>query len=347
MTNPLEIRLIGELEVLRDGNAIALPASKKSRALLAYLVATSKPQLRDRLCELLWDGPDDPRAALRWSLTKLRPLLDDDDAQRLIADRDRIEFSASGARVDLHELRELTSRGVGAMTSGDLRQAAAIIRGELLDGLDLANCYRYQQWCAGEREALRQLHIRILGRLADVLPPGDDALVYARRRVSVDPFNEEAHIAIMRLLAAMDRNHDALRHYDDCRALFERELGCRPSNALEDARRAIGRTQPARVVAPAPPAIVDAGSDLSFIGREAELRVVDEAIQAVFDQKKARVLVIKGEPGIGKSRLLAELRRRAEARGAATVYGRAFAAEMVRPYGVWVDALRSVIDQVP
>ncbi|HVR02061.1 MAG TPA: alpha/beta hydrolase, partial [Polyangia bacterium] len=65
----VEIRLLGELKLSLGGRVQALPASKKTRALLAYLVATAKPHLRERLCALLWDGPDDPRAALRWSLT--------------------------------------------------------------------------------------------------------------------------------------------------------------------------------------------------------------------------------------------------------------------------------------
>ena len=333
MSTAVEIRLIGELEVLRAGSAVALPASKKSRALLAYLVATGRPALRDRLCELLWDGPDDPRAALRWSLTKLRPLLDGDDVARLVADRDRIEFQPNGAVIDLQEVRSLTAPGVGAMTTDALRRTAALIRGELLDGLDLANCYRFQQWCAGEREALRQLHVRILGRLVDILPPGDEALAYARRRAAVDPFSEDAHVALIRLLSAMDRQHDALRHYDDCRALFERELGCRPSNALEDARRAVGRAQPAR---PAPPVIAESAVERQthFIGREHELRVIDEIVQS----ESGSVVVITGEPGIGKSRLLDEIR----SRSTSALYGRAFAAEMVRPYGVWIDALKPV-----
>ena len=84
----IEIRLLGELEVQRDGKTVPLPPSKKTRALLAYLVGSGRPQLRDRLCGLLWDGPDDPRAELRWSLTKLRPLMDG----CLVADRERVEF---------------------------------------------------------------------------------------------------------------------------------------------------------------------------------------------------------------------------------------------------------------
>src|SRR6185503_16962829 len=50
------IRLLGRLELHKRGQAVALPASKKSRALLAYLVATTRPHLRDRLCELLWEA---------------------------------------------------------------------------------------------------------------------------------------------------------------------------------------------------------------------------------------------------------------------------------------------------
>src|SRR5262249_31315253 len=88
----LEINLLGELEGRRGGATLALPASKKSRALLGYLCATGRPALRERLCGLLWDGPDDPRAALRWSLTKLRPLLDDARTRRLRADREHVGF---------------------------------------------------------------------------------------------------------------------------------------------------------------------------------------------------------------------------------------------------------------
>src|SRR4051812_4883946 len=96
----LEIRLLGEPEVLRDGSAVPLPASKKSRALLAYLAASGRSHLREKLCELLWDGPDDPRAALRWSLTKLRPILE----PHLTTDRDRVEFQSADAIVDINRL---------------------------------------------------------------------------------------------------------------------------------------------------------------------------------------------------------------------------------------------------
>ena len=72
----LELRLLGEMTLTRDGEPLALPQSKKTRALLAYLAVTGRPHRRERLCSLLWDVPDDPRGALRWSLSKLRSVVD-------------------------------------------------------------------------------------------------------------------------------------------------------------------------------------------------------------------------------------------------------------------------------
>src|SRR5689334_13842762 len=88
----LSIRLLGELEVSRNGLALPLPPSKKTRALLAYLVLTSRPHRRERLCQLLWDVTDDPRAALRWSLSKLRTLCDDVETPRILTDGDSVGF---------------------------------------------------------------------------------------------------------------------------------------------------------------------------------------------------------------------------------------------------------------
>ena len=306
----IEIRLLGELEVQRDGKTVPLPPSKKTRALLAYLAGSRRPQLRDRLCELLWDGPDDPRAELRWSLTKLRPLMDG----CLAADRERVEFRDGS--VDVAEFRRL-------INGNQLQQAADLVRGEFLEGLDLPGCYRFQQWLVAERESLRQAQVKVLAQLVDQLGAGDAALAHARRRAMLDPFSEEAHIALIRMLAALDRNQEALRQYEHCRMLFEQELGRRPSEAVEDARRAVRHGAPAS--AGPLPAKPGAPFDDPLIGRRNEL---DQALTA-----GDKIVFLTGEPGIGKSRLLTELCRDNG------IYGRAFAAEMIRPYGIWIDAL--------
>src|SRR5690625_3571302 len=97
----ITLRLLGEMEVLRGSTRVELPPSRKSRALLAYLAATARPQRRERLCPLFWEVPDDPRGSLRWSLSRLRAVLDDGDAARIIANRETVALDTSRCAVDL------------------------------------------------------------------------------------------------------------------------------------------------------------------------------------------------------------------------------------------------------
>src|SRR5215813_5533131 len=72
----LVVRLFGPLTISRGGATVALPASRKVRALLAYLALAPHALPRSQLCELLWDVPNDPRGELRWCLSKIRSLVD-------------------------------------------------------------------------------------------------------------------------------------------------------------------------------------------------------------------------------------------------------------------------------
>lgn len=101
----LELRFLGEMEVLRDGQRLDLPPSKKTRALLAYLALTARPHRRDRLCGLLWDVADDPRGALRWSLSRLRAIVDEPGRPRIHTARDSVAFDLGGARADVLALK--------------------------------------------------------------------------------------------------------------------------------------------------------------------------------------------------------------------------------------------------
>jgi DNA-binding SARP family transcriptional activator/tetratricopeptide (TPR) repeat protein len=360
MASPsLEVHILGELQILRQGCALDLPASRKTRALLGYLVAVGEAQPRSRLCELFWDGPLDPRAALRWSLTKLRPLLDDEGARRLCGGRERVSWVAAGARVDLLELRALVAPGAGtpvtAAVSGvsragteALEAAAALFRGELLEGLDLPDCYRYQEWLLAEREAARRLRSAVLAELVARRGGGlAGALVHARAWVGIDPLDEAAHAAVVRLLGELGQGRDALAQYERCRRILNDELGTRPSAVLEEARLSL-RLPPGapgiRVAAEPPPAeprSSAAAAEPPPVGRVRELEQISRLLDAAAGGHAPPVLLLAGEPGIGKSRLLGALAAAARARGGVVLYGRAFEAEMVRPYGAWIDALRS------
>jgi DNA-binding SARP family transcriptional activator len=334
----VEVRLLGEVEVLRDGRAVPLPASKKTRALLGYLAVTERPHLRERLCELLWSGPDDPRAALRWSLSKLRSVLDDAATPRLVADRERVAFEPRGARVDLAEVRAALAAGPTAMDTGALCALAGRFRGDLLDGLEMPDAYRFHEWLAGEREAVRALRLRALGTIVDRLAGEPEAaLRWARERVAVDPLSESAHVAVIRLLAQMGSRNDALAQFEACARILSTELDAKPGPALLAARMEIGRGGWA---APAPDAKRAARpASRPLVGRAREVAMIDAHLAR--NDGPAPVLLFAGEPGIGKSRLLDELAQRALARGGRVLRGRAYEAETVRPYGAWVDALRS------
>jgi DNA-binding SARP family transcriptional activator len=337
----LEIRLLGELEVRREGRRVALPASKRTRALLGYLVATGRPHLRSHLCDLLWPTPDDPRAALRWSLAKLRPLVETAGRRPLRADRERVAFDGDGVEVDWAAARLDLGAGVASASTEALRRAAGRFRGELLESLELSECFRYHEWWVAEREAARGLRLAVLetlvGRLAG---EPDEALACARARLAVDPINEAAHTAVIRLLGGLGRTGEALRQYEACKAILASELAVSPSPELEAARRELGQPPPPPRRAASEPATAAPGGP-PFVGRQEErCLLADFVAQAAAGREHPLVLVL-GEPGIGKTRLLDELAEGVRARGGQVLAGRAFEAETVRPYGAWIDALRS------
>ncbi len=344
----LEIALLGELEVRRDGAAVPLPASKKSRALLAYLCATGRPALRERLCSMLWDGPDDPRAALRWSLTKLRPLLDDPPVQRLQADREHVAFESAGATVDLHEVRAALGPRPADATLAALRAAAERFRGSFLEGLELPGCHLFHAWWVGEREELQRLHVAVRGALIDRLRDDPaEALRHARALLGLDPLAESSHLTVVRLLADLGRPREALEQIERCRQVLEAELGSRPSPDLERLRMKLASGAGA---SPAPRPVTIGGAPtpaLPLVGRLAERAVLDAALGAVAGGQGNELLMVAGDPGVGKSRLLEELRRQAAGAGAPVLFGRAFEAELVRPYGAWIEALRSFARPLP
>ena len=341
---PLQIRVFGELQVLWGGRPVALPASKKARALLGYLVVTGRQQSRERLAELLWDAPDDPRAQLRWCLWKLKPLLGRGRASHLVADRESVAFDPSGAEVDLVRLRSLLAGGVEQAATAALEEAAASFRGELLEGLDLPDCYRFHEWCVAERETLRALQVAVLSRLVARLADSPEAaLRQARAWVAVDPLREEGHVEVVRLLAELGRPREALAQYDSCRRILETELGARPSVRLEQVRASLSRAP--QGAAPAKPTAARAARPepgaIPLAGRTHERSLIEDAAGTLAADTKPGGLLFVGEPGIGKTRLLEDLAQRVRQSGGLALYGRAFEAEQARPYGVWIDAFRS------
>ncbi len=194
MRQDLEISLLGELRVAASGTPLPLPASKKARALLAFLVATGRPHRRERLCELFWDLPDDPKASLRWALSKLRKVVDAPDKARIVADRERVHFDVDGVDVDIRDVHDRLRRRDGGLSAEDLETMAGRLEMVLLDGLDGAGDGAFDAWLMSAREDARAARAAVLRELAtrpDVDPIA--ARKWARLWRDVDPNGAEAH----------------------------------------------------------------------------------------------------------------------------------------------------------
>jgi len=344
----LEIRLLGQLEVISAGQSLSLPPSKKTRALLAYLVATEQSHSRQHLCDLLWKEPIDPRAALRWSLTKLRPLLNNGQVMRLVTQGDRVGFESHEAQVDLTIIRELVHPTPTDASTGSLQQAASRFRGAFLEGLDLPDCYRYDTWYTTEREAVHRLQNAILAALVERFQDSPEiALSYARDRLLSDPFSEAAHLDLIALLGKIGRIPEAIKQYESCRQMLEREFGAPPSPELEAVRRSLVRVPSAPFVSKLP----EPANNIPYrplVGRRAECHILKQFMATAETKNSTEVLLITGEAGIGKTRLLQELESQVRAAGGYVLTGSAFDVEMVRPYGAWIDALRVIAPaQIP
>lgn len=161
----LHLSLLGPLKVKRDGSAVSLPQSRKCRALLAYLVVSDSVCQRDDLCHLLWEVPDDPRAALRWSLSKLRLAVNNDSHAPLLSDRNAISLDRSLVDVDLDLVREISADTQAS--SAQLEKAWQLAGQGLLVDCDLPSQVNYTEWLTSERAALRALKADLAQRLSD------------------------------------------------------------------------------------------------------------------------------------------------------------------------------------
>jgi DNA-binding SARP family transcriptional activator len=345
----LYLRVLGEIELRRGERVMPLPPSKKTRALLAYLAISGRPHRRERLCSLFWDVTDDPRGALRWSLSKLRALVDEKGRPRIVADRDTVTFHTAGAMVDLLAVREALATGLDGMSTDTLLALASEFRGEFLEGLDLGGFLEFQAWCVAEREEACQLQTRILRALVHrVRDRPEEALRHARALVRVDPLDEQARAVLVELLRDTGRHREAEEQYRAGRRVLE-ELGAPLSGVLEDARRSAARVATAT---PDTPATTDASpargpeapepptAPPALVGRQTEMARLYAILDAVHGDRHEQVVLLTGEPGVGKSRLLAEVLAMARGLGGTVLDGRAYEVEATRPYGPWIDALR-------
>ena len=167
MTETLVISVLGDLAVSRGGEPVPLPPSRKTRALLAFLALADRPQRRERLCEIFWDVPDDPRGALRWSLSKIRQIVNVGGSEGLEADRNAVFLKRDAIDCDIDRVQHLISADLGAVSIADLEAATGVFRGRFLDDLALPRCPDFEAWRTSHSDEMEFLQAGILRSLIE------------------------------------------------------------------------------------------------------------------------------------------------------------------------------------
>jgi DNA-binding SARP family transcriptional activator len=318
----LRVRLLGTLEVELDGAVIDTPPSQRPWALFAYLALAGHPVPRAELASRFWPDVLDQsaRASLRSALWTLRRRLGD----ALVVDRERVGLSSGdGMWVDVRELARLADGGASA-------QAWALCRGELLEGME-------DEWAVSARERHRERVVALLERLAGEHDERE-AIEWTRRQVEVDPFDEEAHRRLIARLDAIGDRAGALRTYGTLAERLRRELGVAPSGQTRALIEGV-RSEPPPGVEPA--AVAPPGL-LPLVGRRRELAELEGVWRA-----GGGVALVRGEAGIGKTRLVSELRLRASGAGARVAASAALDLGGSAPLSLWAELVRELLPALP
>jgi DNA-binding SARP family transcriptional activator len=258
----LRLEMLGELRLSLGSRLLSI--SKKGQALLCYLAVTGQPHSRDVLAGLLWsDFPEQrARANLRDTLSDLHRTL----PHHLIIERHTIAFidDPSQTWIDsavfqsqVEQVQQVLRKTPSpAMLPVELVKqlegAVNYYRGEFLTGFYVRRAAVFEEWLVGQRERLRQLAVEALQIVAAYFTSSGDyptGLRYARRLLALDPWREEGHRLLMRLLALSGQQSAALKQYESCRQILMDELGLEPASETEALYEAIcaGEVQPDRL----------------------------------------------------------------------------------------------------
>jgi len=232
----LQLKLLGGFAASGPSGRPVELAGKKNQALLAYLaVNRGKRHSREKLKGLLWGdrAETQARGSLRQALAALKEALAGVEPVPLVLDGDSIALDPAAVSTDVASFEQL----VGSESADDLRQAAKLYEGDLLDEMALRDP-AFDEWLSVERARLREALMGALSRLISQLT-GAEAIAVGKRLIALDPLRESSHRSLMQAYATAGENTLGLQAYASCRDLLKAELGVAPAKATEELRQRI------------------------------------------------------------------------------------------------------------
>lgn len=290
----IHVQMLGPMTIRRGGVALALPPSRKLRALIAYLALAPNAVMRAHLCELLWDIPNDPRGELRWCLSKARGLLDEPGRRRVETVQDAVSLDLSDCRVDVIDIGVAMQDGLDKLDPARLGALSAMFAGDFLEGLEIGRSPFFHSWLTAQRRRLRACHAAVLAHQAGSLPAGSEArFACLDKWLQLAPFDPQAHALMLDALGLRGQWREGEEHLAAAVRAFEAEgLDGRPlREAWRDVRtrRASGiqaespaqlaSSEPAFETAP-PPRLADGAFERRGRASIAVMPFVDRSAQA-------------------------------------------------------------------
>jgi DNA-binding SARP family transcriptional activator len=348
----IEFRVLGPLEVLRHGQPIDIGAGKRRALLAVLLLHRNEVVSTDRLIDEVWgeSAPVTAAKVVQGYVSQLRRALAGAGGgpQPIQTTHPGYVLRVEADQLDSSRFAVLLSKGRATLSAGAARDASRLLREalELWRGPPLAE-FTFEPFAREEIGRLEELRFTAVEeRIEADLALGLHAELVAELEALVarEPSRERLRGQLMLALYRCGRQADALEVYQETRRELVGGLGLEPSRALQELEQAVlrqdraldvvaeRRSEAARVKAPARRAGL-------FVGRERELEVLQQALDDSLGGR-GRLVLIGGEPGIGKSRLAEELAERARAAGAEVLWGRCWEAGGAPPYWPWAQALR-------
>ena len=272
----VRVQMLGPLAISRAAVPQPLPASRKVRALFGYLALAPRAVGRSHLCELLWDVPNDPRAELRWCLSKIRSVLDEPGRRRVEASGDAITLDLADCFVDAIEIARATQQGIETLEPGRLQVLSTLFVGDFLDGLEIDRNAQFNGWLTAQRRRFRVCHAAILEHLVRSLPSeSEEVFSHLEKWLELAPFDRAAHGNLLLALARRGRIREGEEHLAATQRLFEAEgLDRTPIRQLwQSARAGHAKALPSFAPNVALPA-TDAAGSTAATGRRASIAVM-------------------------------------------------------------------------
>ncbi|HWN18074.1 MAG TPA: AAA family ATPase [Gemmatimonadales bacterium] len=337
-------RTLGPVELSVDGGP-APPELlwRKHLALLIYLARSPRRgRTREHLIGLLWG--DRTEAAARHSLSEALRVI------RHHAGEGSVEVTVGQVRLETASVQLDVDRLEEAASAGDWVAAAELVSGEFLEGFALAEASEFEDWLAAERGIWGRRGVEVLVSCAEAhaqVGKVEEAGGFAVRALGLQPMSESALRCAVRCRSLAGDRAGALALFEEFQSRLAAEIGVEPS---EETRSLMQRVRRER--APRAETLGGHVDDSPVVrppleGRGPELQRLLEASAGSALARRVTLLVLEGDAGMGKTRLLDEFLARLRLDGTPVVAARAVEADRAEPWSGVLALARGGLLEAP